>query len=136
MPREEILPSESEWMIMETLWTCGHELTSSEIADRLPRASKMTQRMVRVLINRLCKKGILSYTVDPDDSRVYHYMATRTREECQKAKSSAFAKSYFEGNRMSAAFSLLEGGKLSEDQIRELEDLILKAKKNKESGKR
>ncbi len=135
MPREEMLPSESEWMIMETLWTCGHDLTSSEIADRLPRASKMTQRMVRVLINRLCKKGMLSYTVDPDDSRVYHYMATRTREECQKAKSSAFAKSYFEGNRMSAAFSLLEGGKLSEDQIKELEDLIHRAKKNKESGK-
>lgn len=36
MPKEEMLPSESEWMIMETLWRCGHDLTSAEIADELP----------------------------------------------------------------------------------------------------
>ena len=89
MPREEMLPSESEWMIMEVLWRCGHDLTSAEITDRLPKSSKMTQRMVRVLINRLCKKGMLTYTVDPDDSRVYHYTPVRGRAECQRAKSSA-----------------------------------------------
>ena len=131
MPREEMLPSESEWMIMEVLWRCGHDLTSAEITDRLPKSSKMTQRMVRVLINRLCKKGMLTYTVDPDDSRVYHYTAAKGREECRRAKSSAFANSYFEGNRLSAAFALLDNENLSEEQIRELENLIAKAKKNK-----
>jgi len=131
MPREEQLPSESEWMIMEVLWRCGHDLTSSEITDRLPRSSKMTQRMVRVLINRLCKKGMLTYTVDPDDSRVYHYKALRGRDECQKAKSSAFANSYFEGNRLSAAFALLDKEQLSEEQINELENIIANARKNK-----
>ena len=131
MPREEMLPSESEWMIMEVLWRCGHDLTSAEITDRLPRSSKMTQRMVRVLINRLCKKGMLTYTVDPDDGRVYHYTAAKGREECRRAKSSAFANSYFEGNRLSAAFALLDKENLSEEQIKELENLIAKAKKNK-----
>ncbi|MCR5775179.1 MAG: BlaI/MecI/CopY family transcriptional regulator [Lachnospiraceae bacterium] len=131
MSREEMLPSESEWMIMETLWRCGHDLTSSEIADRLPKSSKMTQRMVRVLINRLCKKGMLTYTVDEEDSRVYHYTAVRSREECRKAKSITFVDSYFEGNRLSAAFTLLDNEKLSKEQIRELENIIEKAKKNK-----
>ena len=131
MPREELLPSESEWMIMEVLWRCGHDLTSAEITDRLPNSSKMTQRMVRVLINRLCKKGMLTYTVDPNDSRVYHYTAARGREECQRAKSVAFVESYFEGNRLTAAFALLDKEKLSEEQIKELEKLIAKAKKNK-----
>ena len=131
MPREELLPSESEWMIMEVLWRCGHDLTSAEITDRLPKSSKMTQRMVRVLINRLCKKGMLTYTADPDDSRVYHYSAVRGREECQRAKSSAFVESYFEGNRLSAAFALLDKENLSEEQIKELEKLIAKVKKNK-----
>ena len=131
MPREELLPSESEWMIMEVLWRCGHDLTSAEITDRLPNSSKMTQRMVRVLINRLCKKGMLTYTVDPNDSRVYHYTAARGREECQRAKSVAFVESYFEGNRLTAAFALLDKENLSEEQIKELEKLIAKAKKNK-----
>ena len=130
MPKEEMLPSESEWMIMETLWRCGHDLTSAEIADALPKSSRMNQRMVRVLINRLCKKGMLKFTVDPDDARVYHYTAARGRDECRRAKSSAFADSFFEGNRLSAAFTLLEGGKLSEDQIKELEDILKKARKD------
>ena len=131
MPREELLPSESEWMIMEVLWRCGHDLTSAEITDRLPKSSKMTQRMVRVLINRLCKKGMLAYTVDPNDSRVYHYTAAKGREECQRAKSIAFVESYFEGNRLTAAFALLDKEKLSEEQIKELEKLIAKAKGKK-----
>ena len=131
MPKEEMLPSESEWMIMETLWRCGHDLTSAEITDRLPKSSKMSQRMVRVLINRLCKKGMLTYTVDPDDARVYHYTAASGREECQRAKGDAFAESFFEGNKLSAAFTLLDRVQLSEAQIKELESIIAKAKKNK-----
>lgn len=116
---------------METLWRCGHDLTSAQICDKLPKSSTMTQRMVRVLINRLCKKGMLTYTIDPDDSRVYHYMPVKSREECRKAKSSAFAESFFEGNRLSAAFTLLDAGKLSDDQIKELENILSRAKKNK-----
>ena len=107
MPREEMLPSESELMIMEVLWRCGHDLTSAEITDRLPKSSKMTQRMVRVLINRLCKKGMLTYTVDPDDSRVYHYTAAKGREECRRAKSSAFANT-----ALSLFLSFCRGGSL------------------------
>lgn len=131
MTKEEMLPSESEWMIMETLWRCGHDLTSAQICDKLPKSSTMTQRMVRVLINRLCKKGMLTYTIDPDDSRVYHYMPVKSREECRRAKSSAFAESFFEGNRLSAAFTLLDTGNLSDDQIKELENILSRAKKNK-----
>ena len=44
---------------------------------------------------------------------------------------SAFVESYFEGNRLSAAFALLDKENLSEEQIKELEKLIAKVKKNK-----
>ena len=128
MPKEEMLPSESEWLIMETLWNCDEDLTSAEITDRLPKTSNMTQRMVRVLINRLCKKGLLSYTVDPNDSRVYHYTAVKGREELRREKSKAFVDSYFGGNTLGAAFAFLESGKLSKEQIKELEDIIKSAK--------
>ena len=62
---------------------------------------------------------MLTYTVDPDDSRVYHYTAARGREECQRAKGSVFVESYFEGNRLSAAFAVLDKENLSEEQIKE-----------------
>ena len=129
MPREEMLPSESEWLIMETLWNCDHDLTSSEITERLPKSSSMTQRMVRVLINRLCKKDLLSYTVDSHDSRVYHYTATKGRDELLREKSRAFANSYFEGDKFGAAFAFLENGELTREQIAELEAIIKRSKK-------
>ena len=128
MGREEMLPSESEWLIMETLWSCGHDLTSAEVTERLPKTSSMTQRMVRVLINRLCKKGLLSYTVDTNDSRVYHYTATKGRDELRREKSREFIDSYFEGNRLGAAFAFLEDGKLTNEQIDALEEIVRKAK--------
>ena len=102
MPREEMLPSESEWMIMETLWRCGHDLTSAEIANALPKSSKMNRRMVRVLINRLCKKGMLEYTVDPDDARVYHYTAARGREECRRPKKQENRTTWYKQERKGA----------------------------------
>ena len=111
MGREEMLPSESEWLIMETLWSCGHDLTSAEITDRLPKTSSMTQRMVRVLINR-----------------VYHYTATKGRDELRREKSREFIDSYFEGNRLGAAFAFLEDGKLTNEQIDALEEIVRKAK--------
>ena len=128
MPREEMLPSENEWLIMETLWNCDHDLTSSEIAERLPKSSSMTQRMVRVLINRLCKKELLSYTVDPHDSRVYHYTAVKGRDELRREKSREFVSSYFGGNTAGAAFAFLEDGELSREQIAVLENIIKRAK--------
>ncbi|MCR5033649.1 MAG: BlaI/MecI/CopY family transcriptional regulator [Lachnospiraceae bacterium] len=129
MLKEEMMPSESEWLILETLWNDEQDLTSAEIAEKLQDSSKMTRRMVGVLINRLCKKGLLSYTVDPQDSRVYHYRALKSREQLRREKSKAFVQSYFGGNMSSAAFAFLEEGTLTQEQIRELETIITKAKK-------
>jgi len=131
MKREEMLPSESEWLIMETLWDAGRDLTSVEICEKLPGQDKMSQRMVRVLINRLCKKNLISYTVDEKDSRVYHYLPIKTKEECRREKSIDFANNYFGGNKLGAAFAFLEAESLTEDQIKELEIIIKNAKKNK-----
>ncbi|MDE6636081.1 MAG: BlaI/MecI/CopY family transcriptional regulator, partial [Lachnospiraceae bacterium] len=71
MAKEEITPS--EWQIMEVLWASGTPLTSSEVYKKMQGNVDMSQRMVRVLMNRLNRKHVLGYTVDEHDSRVYHY---------------------------------------------------------------
>ena len=80
MGKEEQTPSESEWMVMEILWASESSMTSKEVIHELRKQNSMTPKMVRVLINRLCEKGLLSYTVDPDDKRVYHYSVTKSKE--------------------------------------------------------
>ena len=124
--KDETTPSESEWMIMEVFWSAQQALTSREVIERLEKA--MTPKMVRVLINRLCEKEILAYTIDKEDKRVYHYYVLKSKEECQKEKSRKFVESYFKGSQSNAVAALLQSANLSEEQIQELEEILEKSK--------
>lgn len=126
MAKEEITPS--EWQIMEVLWAGGIPLTSAEVYKRMQGNVDMSKRMVRVLMNRLNQKNILGYTVDEHDSRVYHYYALRQREECVKEKSRKFVDSYFSGSGTNAMEALLQSFDLTDDQIKELEEILEKSK--------
>ncbi len=135
MGKEEQTPSESEWMVMEILWASESSMTSKEVIHELRKQNSMTPKMVRVLINRLCEKGLLSYTVDPDDKRVYHYSVTKSKEDCLKEKSKRFVDSYFSGNTAAAATNamaaLLQSFAMTDEQIRELEEILEKSKEQK-----
>ncbi len=131
MKKQEITPS--EWQIMEVLWASSTPLTSSEVYKRMQGNVDMSQRMVRVLMNRLNQKDILSYTVDKQDSRVYHYYALKQKEECVKEKSRKFVERYFSGSGTNAMAALLQSFALTDEQIKELEEILEKSKgKSKE----
>lgn len=131
MEKEDIMPSNSEWWIMEVLWESERPLTSMEVLERLQGRTDMTLRMVRVLMSRLSKKGLLGFIVDENDSRVYHYYAIKSQEECLNEKSKRFVNNYFAGSRTRAIATLLQGITLTDEQMKELEDIL---EKNKEAG--
>lgn len=126
--KDETMPSDCEWMIMEVLWESGAPLTSTEITNRLRGRSSMTVKMVRVLMNRLCRKGLSGFTVDGNNARIYHYSALKSKEECLKEKNQRYVNSYFSGNRISAVKSLLEGISLTGEQIMQLERILEKGR--------
>ncbi len=117
------IPSESEWQIMEIIWQ-EDGITSAEILRRLTGHTDMTERTIRVLLSRLCGKGLLTSIQDEKDSRVLHYSAVREREECLAEKSRSFIRHYFGGNHASAIASFIGSEKLSEEEIRMLEELL------------
>ena len=125
-----MVPSESEWIIMEIFWESGEALTSAEVIQRLKGRLEMTPKMVRVLMNRLCQKGILGYTRDEKDARVYHYSVLKPKEECLKSKSQRFVDSYFSGNQNMALASLIQSVDLTDEQINELENILERRKGN------
>ena len=126
---KETTPSQSEWLIMEVFWASEKtSLTAKEVIKKIRDKTDMSPRMVRVLINRLCQKGVLSYTVDEHDLRVYHYSVVKTKEQCQKEKSRKFIDSYFEGSRTNAMAALLQSAELTEEQYEELEDILEQCK--------
>ncbi len=128
MGSEDATPSESEWLIMEVLWESDTPMTSSAVIRRLEGKLDMTPKMIRVLMNRLCQKGILSHRGDEKDSRVYHYSVLKSKEECLRSKSRKFAYSYFSGNQSSALASLIQSIALTDEQIHELEEILEKSK--------
>ena len=128
MGNEDTTPSESEWLIMEVFWESDGPLTSSAVIQKLKGKLDMTPKMIRVLMNRLCQKGILSHTVDEEDSRVYHYSVLKSKEECLRSKSRRFADSYFSGNQTGALASLIQSIALTDEQISELEEILEKSR--------
>lgn len=128
---KETTPSQSEWLVMEVFWAGNTSLTAKEVIKKVREKADMSPRMVRVLLNRLWQKGVLSYTVDEHDARIYHYSVVKSKEECQKEKSRKFVDSYFEGNRKNAMAALLQSAKLTEEQFRELEEILEQCKETK-----
>lgn len=129
---KETTPSQSEWMIMEVFWASSTSLTAKEVIKKIKEKTDMSPRMVRVLLNRLWQKGVLSYIVDEHDARVYHYSVVKSKEECQKEKSRKFVDSYFEGSRKNAMAALLQSAKLTEEQFCELEEILEQCKERKD----
>ena len=126
MAKKEITPS--EWQIMEVLWACGKPLTSSEVCKRMQGNVDMS---MRVLMNRLSQKNVPGYTVDEHDARGYHYYVQRTREECVREKSRKFVDRYFSGNGTNAMAALLHSFVLTDEQIRELEEILEQSRDRK-----
>ena len=124
MNKEQRIPSESEWQIMEVIWQEGDGITSAEILQKIKGHTDMTERTIRVLLSRLCVKGHLTSIPDEKDSRVLHYYAACDRDYCLTEKSRSFIKSYFGGDQVSAIASFIGSEKLSEEEIRMLEELL------------
>ena len=121
---KETTPSETEWLVMEVIWSSNGDITASEIIQTLKGTLEVSARTIRVLINRLLAKGVIRYEVDQKDSRVYHYYVVKSKEECLAEKQDRFVRNYFGGNSTLAVASFLEKSRLSDEQFLELEQLV------------
>lgn len=109
---------------MEAVWDSKEALTSAKILDRIDKSKKLSARTARVLLHHLCEKGLLGYSVDERDSRVYHYYPLRTREECLREKSEDFVNTYFRGSSSVAAAAFLKNASFTDEQLRELAAIL------------
>ncbi len=128
---KETTPSETEWLVMEVIWSSNGDITASEIIQTLKGTLEVSARTIRVLINRLLAKGVIRYEVDHKDSRVYHYYVVKSKEECLAEKQDRFVRNYFGGNSTLAVASFLEKSRLSDEQFLELEQLVEKMKEER-----
>lgn len=127
----ETTPSENEWFIMDVIWKNNRSMTASEVIESLKGVKDVSQKTIRVMMNRLVSKDVLGYTVDEHDARVYHYYAKKTREECLSSKRERFIKNFFGGDTALAIANFLTTSDISQEQLEELESMVEALKEKK-----
>lgn len=136
MLNQESLPTEREWLLMEVIWDSEAGITSGEILGRVNQIDEMSPRTERVLLHHLCRKELVGYTVDEHDSRLYHYFAKCTREDCLELKKKSFVDTYYRGDESMALASFINGVVLTDDQIKELTELLESSKGTKRDSRK
>jgi len=120
--------SPAEWRVMQLLWT-RHPVTANEVVEALSEETQWNHRTIRTLLNRLVKKGALSFK---KESREYLYSPCVSQSECTQAESRSFLSRVFGGALRPALATLIEDEELSPDDIAALKKLLdKKGKKNK-----
>lgn len=127
----ETTPSENEWIIMEVIWKQNRSMTAAEVIEALKGVKDVSQKTIRVMMNRLVSKGVLGYTVDAHDARVYHYFALKSQEECLASKRERFVRNFFGGDTALAIANFLTSSDISKEQLKELETMVEQLKEEK-----
>lgn len=117
--------SEAEWEIMKLIWKSS-PITSDEIISSLSDKINWSGQTVKTFINRLLKKGAISFE---KSGRNYLYYPIVSEKECIKAENKSFLEKVYDGAVSMLLSNFLEDEALSEREIEKLQKL-LEEKKN------
>ncbi|HEY0018382.1 MAG TPA: BlaI/MecI/CopY family transcriptional regulator [Longimicrobium sp.] len=116
-----------ERQIMDSVYRRGSATAADVLAD-LPEPPSYSA--VRAMLRKLQDKGYLLAT---QDGPRYLYAAVIPRDEARESALHRLVRTFFDGSRAKAVAALLDPdeGALSEDEMRELEELIRRQKEGK-----
>ena len=124
MTKSEIELTESEWTIIKAVWD-SEPCAAPALQEKLFKKTKWTYSTVRTLMDRMVAKGLL--TAEKVRNQTL-YRSAVTRAQAQRGELLYALKHAFNGALTPMVQCLLDTGKLSEDELAQLESLI-KAKK-------
>jgi BlaI family penicillinase repressor len=114
--------------VIEVVWELG-EATVRQVWTRLCRRKKLAYTTVLTALQRLERDGWLRHRVD---GRKHIYLPTRTREQAGAGSVRKFVQRMFNGSALVLFRQLVEEGKLSDQELRELQQLINQKRKERE----
>jgi len=116
--------SGAEWRIMQVLWERNGSMTSAEVVEKLENEGKRSPRTIKTLLQRLVSKGFVGFTIDPTDSRVYHYIPKVSEGECIERENHDFLSLYYKGDVGGMLARFIGNSDLTSEQIKELSALL------------
>ncbi len=112
--------SDSEWIIMQALWSQEPQ-TAKELASEIGEIRDWSERTVKSLLNRLVKKGALEFELE---GKRYLYRTAVSQSDCMQAEGRSFMERVFGGSASPLLAHFLEKSELSPGEIDELERLL------------
>lgn len=117
--KDEMNVSESEWKVMEVLWSKPGSLIG-EIRDSL-NDSGWSYSTIKTLVLRLTQKGVLRYE-NSDKGRAYYPAVSE--ESFKSRETHHFIDRIYNGSVKMMFASLVKDSNLSEDDAEELMQLV------------
>ena len=113
--------SESEWLVMESLWDHAPQ-SASEIASKLEPTAGWAINTVRTLLTRLVKKGALQ--TGSSDSGVRTFSPALTRDEVVRAESQSFMDRVFKGAAQPLMAHFATQSNLTPQEVKQLKKIL------------
>jgi BlaI family transcriptional regulator, penicillinase repressor len=121
--------TKAEWTVIQAVWE--HEpCTATEVQEKLSKATGWAYSTVRTLMDRMVGKDILS-SEKVRNATLYRSRMTRT--QAQRSEALSTLKQAFNGALTPMVQCLIDSGKVSEDELAELEVLIQSRKKSRKN---
>ena len=114
--------------VIEIIWELG-EASVRQVWKRMFQKKELAYTTVLTAMQRLERDGWLRHRVD---GRKHIYLPTRTREQAGAGSVRKFVQRMFDGNSLVLFRQLVEEGELSDEELRELQKLINKKRKERE----
>jgi predicted transcriptional regulator len=121
----EISPSQRELDVLKVLWDIG-EAKVRNVHEAMCRQEKCAFTTVQTLLRIMAEKGLVKPRAE---GRTLYYSPVYTREQL----SSHFLHRVFDGALDKLVLNMLTAEDVSSDEMRELERLIAKARREKQS---
>ncbi|QDS93845.1 Methicillin resistance regulatory protein MecI [Roseimaritima multifibrata] len=112
--------SDAEWIVMNLIWD-SQPTEASDVIAALGTANRWSDATIKTMLHRLVKKGALNTELI---GKKYRYTAAVRRSACVRKASRSFVDRVFGGDAAPALLHLVKTGKLSEDELAELRELL------------
>jgi BlaI family transcriptional regulator, penicillinase repressor len=124
MPKSELPPlSEAQLEILHVVWDHG-KVTVGKIWKALSKRRPVSRNTISTMVTRLEEKGWLRHRVV---GGTFLYSATHAREKVLPRMVHRMVDAAFQGSAEGLVLSLLEGGRLSADEVERIKAMLDKA---------
>ncbi len=119
--------SDGEWKIMNRLWE--RDSTITELKRELSVETGWDKHIIITMLSRMEKKGAVAHR---EGGRAKVFYPLVTREEVSMQETRGFLQKVYRGSLGMMVNAMVEDQALSEEEIKELADILEQAKRRKE----